>query len=222
MSRLTDVQRGSPGRPKGGGRGRLTPEAIRDAAIAIADAEGLDAVSIRRVAGELGARPMSIYDHFDNKADLLVAMGDKVVEDALVEEPLPAAWREALATIARHLYAMLVNHPWLVSVSGQQPRFGPNSVRQAKQQASALEGLELGEDELWAVLGTVNDYVLGHSLRVARLASDAALKDAIPKSDMAEMPELASLRDYLRTRATVERFEFGLQTVLDGIERRYA
>jgi AcrR family transcriptional regulator len=195
---------------------------IRDAAIAIADAEGLEAVSIRRVAGEIRARPMSIYDHFDSKGDLLSAMGDKVVEETIVDDPLPAEWREALATIARHLYAMLVNHPWLVTAFGVMPRFGPNSVRQAQQLATAVESLGLEEDERWAVVGTMNDYVLGHSMRVAQLGSDADLKDAIPPGDMAETPELASLPDYLRTRATVERFEFGLQMLLDGIERRYA
>src|SRR5262249_11364297 len=108
----------------------LTADAITAAAIRIADAEGLEAVSIRRIASEIDARPMSLYAPFPSKGDLLSQMADVVVGEVLIDPPLLEHWRDALAQISRRLYAMLVNHPWLVFVTSRYPRFGPNSEKQ--------------------------------------------------------------------------------------------
>jgi AcrR family transcriptional regulator len=207
-----------------GGKGRqrraLTPEAILEAAIRIADAEGLEAVSIRRIAAEIDARPMSLYDHFSSKDALLAAMADEIVSEVLVDPPLPDDWREAMTAIMRQLYGMLVRHPWLLAVTSRQPRFGPNSERQAAQLAEAMSGLSLDSAEMWILVGTVNDYVLGHSLRAVSIPEPEELEDVIAEPAIDAIPELASLPDYLRTRDSVERFEAGLAAVLDGIERR--
>jgi AcrR family transcriptional regulator len=201
--------------------GQLTPEAIVSTAIRIADAEVLDSVSIRRVASELDARPMSFYDHFPSKDDLLGGMADEVIQEILVEQPLPENWREALAAIARQMYAVQIAHPWLVHVFAQRPRFGPNSTKLAKQMAGATASLPLDQADLWAVQGTVNDFVLGHTLRAVAAPSMSDLENVISESDLVDSPALASLPDSLRTRASLERFEFGLQIVLDGVERRF-
>jgi AcrR family transcriptional regulator len=205
---------------KGKGRGRLTHEAITEAAIKIADAEGLDAVSIRRVAAELEARPMSLYSHIANKDELLASMAEQSVQEMLVQQPLPEDWREAVAAIARRMYATFVSHSWLILIFMQQPRFGPNATRQAKQMARAATSLSLEPAEIWLLQGTVNDYVLGHSLRATAAPTAGQLANAVPKIDVVEFPELASLPDSLRARDSVERFETGLQIVLDGVERR--
>lgn len=199
-------------------RPRLSAEAIVDAAIRIADAEGLDAVSIRRVAGELDARPMSLYTHISNKGELLGLMGDKVAGEVLLEQTLPDDWRQALTAIARKLYGTLVAHPWLPFIFSQYPRFGPNSTKQAKQLARAVDSLSLESAEIWVLVGALNDYVLGHSLRAVTVAKPSDLKEVIAPSDVVEFPELSTLPDYLRSRASVERFERGLKTILDGIE----
>jgi AcrR family transcriptional regulator len=207
-------------RGKEGRRRPLTAEAITAAAIRIADAEGLDAVSIRRIAAEIDARPMSLYDHFPSKGDLLSKMADEVIAEVLIDPPLPDQWREALAQISRRLYAMLVRHPWLVFVTSRYPRFGPNSEKQAAQFAEAMSGLSLDSAAMWVLVGTVNDYVLGHSLRTATIPKMEHLEDVIAEPAIEAVPELASLPDYLRTRATIDRFEAGLEAVLDGIEKR--
>lgn len=214
--------------PKRGGgqaqakrRRRLTPVAITEAAITIADAEGLDAVSIRRVAAELDARPMSLYTHISSKDDLLALMTEKLIEEMLVQQPLPEDWREAVATISRRQYAAFVAHPWLVLVFSRQARFGPNATRLAKQQARAVATLPLEPGEVWLLIGTVNDYMLGASLRAVAPPMAGDLADAISQSDVVEFPELAALQDTLRARSSAEPFELGLQTVLDGIERQF-
>jgi AcrR family transcriptional regulator len=208
----------SPARRQGQRRPELSAETITRAAIRVADAEGLDAVSIRRVAAELDARPMSLYDHISSKDDLLAMMANEVVAGVLLDEPLPGEWREALGKIARRLYAILVGHPWLVFILPKRRRFGPNDAKQAEQLAQAMASLKLEPAELWTLVGTVNDFVLGHSVRVATAPKGVDLEEEIPGSDPVDTPELAALPDWLRTRSSVERFESGLRILLDGIE----
>jgi hypothetical protein len=99
--------------------------------------------------------------------------------------------------------------------------FGPSSTRLAKQSARALSSLPLEPADVWMLQGTVNDFVLGHSLRVVAPPAGRALADAISPSDVVEFPELASLQENLRDRSSADRFELALQTVLDGVERRF-
>src|SRR6185503_20100843 len=88
-------------REQGRRRSTLSQDTILDAAIKIAETDGLDAVSIRRVATELGVRAMSLYTYIERKDDLLDLMADKVVEGILIEGELPDDWREAISMIAR-------------------------------------------------------------------------------------------------------------------------
>jgi AcrR family transcriptional regulator len=210
-------------KPSGGQakKRRLSPEAITEAAIRLADAEGLEAVSIRRVAAELDGRAMSLYDHFASKRDLLASMTDEVVGEMLVSQPLPKGWREAVAVSARTMYAAYASHPWAIFAHAQRLGPGPNGVKLAKQMARALTTLPLEHGDVWQVQGIVNDYVIGYSFRTVGTVNPEDMEAAIAASDVVEFPELAALPDNLRTRSSFERFELGLQTVLDGIERRF-
>jgi AcrR family transcriptional regulator len=201
-------------------RSRLTSEAITEAAMRLADAEGLEAVSIRRVAAELDARAMSLYDHFASKDELLASMTDEVVGEMLVSQPLPEAWREAVGVSARRMFAASAAHPWLISVFAKRPRPGPNSVKLAKQMARAFATFPLEPSDVWNVQGIVNDYVIGYSFRTVATPNPEDMKTAIGASDVVEVPELTALPDNLRTRSSIDRFDLGLQTVLDGIEQR--
>jgi AcrR family transcriptional regulator len=202
-------------------RQRLSPEAITGVAIRLADAEGLEAVSIRRVAAELDARAMSLYDHFASKRELLASMTDEVVAEMLVSQPMPKGWREAVAVSARTMYAAYASHPWAIFVAAERLGPGPNSIKLAKQMARALATLPLEHDDVWQVQGIVNDYVIGYSFRTVGTVNPEDMEAAIAASDVVEFPELAALPDNLRNRSSIERFDLGLQTVLDGIERRF-
>ncbi len=209
----------SGGQPKK--RQRLSPGAITGAAIRLADAEGLEAVSIRRVAAELDARAMSLYDHFASKRELLASMADEVVGEMLTSRPLPDSWRDAVAVSARKMYAAYAGHPWTLFIHTERARPGPNGVKIAKQMAGALATLSLEHGDVWQVQGIVNDYVIGYSFRTVGSVNPEDMEAAIDASDVVELPELAALPDNLRNRSSIERFELGLQTVLDGIERRF-
>jgi len=202
-------------------RGGLSTQAIVETAIAIADVDGLDAVSIRRVAAILDVRPMSLYTHIVSKDELLALMANELIGTLIVEDPLPDDWREALSLIAHRTFRMFASHPWLVALLAQHPRHGPNATQQAKQLARAVESLRLPPDEMWTMLSIVNDFILGHAMRVATTGSTKDLVDNLTEQDRAELPEVAALARTEDTRRAGDVFELGLQAVLDGVEHRF-
>jgi AcrR family transcriptional regulator len=202
-------------------RGGLSTQAIVDTAIALADVDGLDAVSIRRVAAVLEVRPMSLYTHIVSKDELLALMANELIGTLVVEEPLPEDWREALTMCSRRTFRTFASHPWLVALLAHRPRHGPNAARQAKQLAHAVDSLRLAPDDMWTMLSIVNDYILGHAVRVATTGNTRNLVDSLSEQDRAELPEVAALARTEETRVTGDVFELGLQAVLDGVERRF-
>lgn len=202
-------------------RSGLSTQAIVDTAIAIADVDGLDAVSIRRVAAVLDVRPMSLYTHIVSKDELLALMANELIGEAMVEQPLPDDWREALTMTSRKLFRTFASHPWLLALLARRPRPGPNSARQARLMSRAVAGLRLPPDDTWTVLSIVNDFVLGHALRVASTGVTRDLVDTLSEQERAELPEVSALTGTEEKRRSGEVFEFGLQVVLDGIEHRF-
>lgn len=205
----------------GASRSRLSTQAIVDTAIALADVDGLDAVSIRRVAAILGVRPMSLYTHIASKDELLALMANELIGTAIVERQLPDDWREALAMIARRTFRIFASHPWLLALLARRPRHGPNAARQAKQLARAVESLRLPAEEMWTLLSIANDYVVGHAMRVATTGSTSDLVASLGDEDRAMLPEVAALAKTEETRLAGAVFELGFQAVLDGLERRF-
>lgn len=204
-----------------GHRARLSTQAIVDTAIALADVDGLDAVSIRRVAAVLGVRPMSLYTHIVSKDELLALMANELMGTLIVEPPLPDDWREALSVIAHRSFRMYASHPWLLGLLARRPRPGPNVTRLAKQLAHAIESLGLPPDEMWTLLSIYNDYILGHALRVATTGVTSDFVANLSEQDRAELPEVAALAKTEESRRSGEVFERGLQVVLDGVEHRF-
>ncbi len=202
-------------------RGGLNTQAIVDTAIAIADVDGLDAVSIRRVAAVLEVRPMSLYTHIVSKDELLALMANELIGTAIVEAPVPDAWREALTMVASRTFRMFASHPWLLALLARRPRHGPNAARQARQLARAVESLGLPPEEMWTLLSIVNDYVVGHAMRVATTGSTSDLVASLGAEDRAALPEVAALARTEASRLDGEVFELGFQVVLDGIEHRF-
>jgi AcrR family transcriptional regulator len=204
------------------GRG-LAREAVVDAAVAIADREGLRAVSIRRVARELGIRPMSIYTHVASKDDLVDLMLDAVIAEVLLPEPMPDDWREALRQIAHRSHDAFVAHPWTLEAFGQRPRFGPNTLRHVEQTLAAAARTGLDEETAAIVLGVVDEYTLGHAMRVLLVPHEDVLRRMVEQvmraADPEAFPYLARATAGSVLGAREGSFEAGLEALLDGFER---
>nr|WP_194737187.1 TetR/AcrR family transcriptional regulator C-terminal domain-containing protein [Actinomadura sp. RB99] len=206
----------------------MTREAIVDKAVEIADAEGLEAVSIRRVASELGVRAMSLYTHIEAKEDLLDLMYDVVAVEVLVEDGLPDDWREAMIAITRKERAAGLRHPWMFELAGRSPRIGPNGLRHAEQSMAAAARLTDDPEEMLAIVTTVDHYMLGFVLREQRLREMGATglgearQSALEQTYIAkllESGEFPHLRSALDTGIyNQEDFDLGLKWLLDGIE----
>jgi AcrR family transcriptional regulator len=145
----------------------LSRSQIVEAALLIADEEGLEAVSMRRLARELRSGAMSLYHYFQSRDELLDLMGDTVAAEMLLET-VPDDWREALRAIARQSREAFKRHPWLLSTLQERPRVSPNLLRHVEQSAQSVRKLgEAGVDEglLTAIVLAVDDYMIGYTLR---------------------------------------------------------
>ena len=149
-------------RPPKEKRERPTREAIVAAAIGLADTDGLDAVSIRRVAAALQTRPMDLYRYFARKDELIDLMVDEVIAGALLDE-IPHDWRDALSAIACALRAVCLAHPWMVTAAGQQALLGPNVMRHVEQSLEATAALGLDWTKRLAIWRAVDSYTMGHA-----------------------------------------------------------
>ena len=179
-------------------KGGLSREAIVAAALEIADAEGLEAVSIRRIATKLDARPMSLYTHIEHKGDLVDLMLDEVMSGALLPGPVPDDWREALRQIAQGTRATARAHPWMIASAFRRPRLGPNFLRHIDQSLAAVASLPLPFERKRAVLLAVDTYTLGFARW--ETVSPKAGGAACAKGD-AEMPSKEEIDAYLREQA---------------------
>jgi AcrR family transcriptional regulator len=221
------------------GAGRRGPKPSRSvdevvlAAIGIADAEGLPAVSMRRVADAFGLSPMSLYTYVPSKAELLDLMLDRVAGE--IEEPGPSlqGWRAKLEHQARQRWALAQRHPWIMQVSAHRPPLGPNVLATAEAALRAIDGVGLDDREMQLVSGVIANYVRG-AVRAAFEAREVEEQSGITDQqwwarnaellegliEPAHYPTTVRLGESNKEQGLdpQRHFEFGLQRVLDGIE----
>lgn len=199
----------------------LTRSRVVQAGLAIADAEGLDAVSIRRVAAELGARPMSLYTHVASRDDLVALMLNEVSGELLVGEPLPRDWRTAMRLIAERTRDAYMAHPWMLRVFVTGARVGPNQLRRAEQSASAVAGLGIDPTDSWTALRVVHEWTMGYALHVITLREDEQLEAQLRQADPAEYPRMSQIFPTGRGKEHDVAFDVALDVVLDGIAHHF-
>ncbi|MEU2612251.1 TetR/AcrR family transcriptional regulator [Micromonospora sp. NPDC007271] len=151
--RPEQVERSGPGRRPGYSRAQIT-----QAAVEIADREGLDAATMRRIAQELGTGAMSLYRYVPKRDDLIDLMLDAVVGEIELPERASGDWRADLSLVAYQTRAVGLRHPWQAALT-RRPTLGPNSLRVYDFSLSALDGFGLHIDEMTSLCGMVGDYV---------------------------------------------------------------
>jgi len=221
--------------PTRGPKQGLTVDEIVQVATAIADADGLEAVTMRRLAQELGVAPMTIYTYVPGKAELFDLMLDAAYAAMSRRDTSGWSWRRRLTAIAEENRELFESHPWAATISSSRPPLGPGLMAKYEHELSALEGLGLSDIEIDASL----TYVLGFVQGWARTAADArATQDDSGMDDeqwwAANAPLLAQILDNhaYPTAARVgsaagaaqrgaynaaHAFEFGWARILDGL-----
>ncbi len=170
---------------------------------------------------------MSLYNHIERKEDLLDLMFDEVVQQMVVDEPLPDGWRDAIIAIAQRQREVLLRHPWMVELAARRPQVGPNALKHGEQSLAAACRLDVGMKVAAHIVTAVDHYMTGYFIR-ERLLRDKQHGEgegSVIEPYMREM--LATGRFPYLARANEESvdpqesFEEGLGWLLDGIERQY-
>jgi len=193
----------------------LSRETIAAAALHIADEEGFEAVSMRRIAQELNVGTMSLYYYVKTKDDLIAVMDDALLGEALLPK-VPKGWHKAMMEIARHTHDLFLRHPWaLVSMLSAPP--GLNAMRHMEQCLEALAETNMTNSKKLALLATVDDFVFGHALR--ETADDTAIDTEFAAAQLATgaFPRIAKVFAKGRIETSKDRFEQGLQALLNGL-----
>ncbi|MGW0891910.1 TetR/AcrR family transcriptional regulator C-terminal domain-containing protein [Saccharopolyspora sp. NPDC002578] len=155
-------------------------ERLLDAAIAIADAEGLDAVSMRRLAAHLGVGPMSLYRSVAGKDELLFRMADRAFGEIVLPAHGPPGWRAKLEHIAREGRRLFRRHPWLPRVvSFTRPTFAPHMMAHTEWTLRALDGLGLPMETRVREALTLHAFVLSAAASAAD-ETDAEQSTGVP------------------------------------------
>lgn len=234
---LALLWRGRLGEPVGsrGPKQRSSVDDVVTAAIQLADDEGLEALSMRRIAERLGLKPMSVYTYVPGKSELIDLMVDQVAG----ESPLPehrGSLRERLEQVARLQWNEYLRHPWLLEIDTSRPPLGPHVSDRWEWSLRAIEGLGLSDLDMDQVITLITGFVASP----ARASVDAErLRRTSTESDgewwERNAPLLEQIMDPARYAvsgrvgraageayggpADPERaFAFGLARVIDGIE----
>ncbi|NNG38990.1 TetR/AcrR family transcriptional regulator [Flexivirga sp. ID2601S] len=207
----------------------LSRELIVSAAVALADEEGLEAVSFRKVAAALGAGPMRLYRYVDTKDELLDLMVDHVYGE-LSGQPAPTGdWRAQLTGLADDLRGAMHRHPWCADLLGGRPHLGPHAVAYLERGLAGLAPA-FGDDivGMTTARAAVTAYALGQVRtelagaadqddRTWQAASIGGLRDRIASGDY---PMLSRIVHESGPVEPDQRFAAGLRLLLDGVAIR--
>jgi AcrR family transcriptional regulator len=235
LPRVLQLLWGVEGPARPGPKPVLSIAAIGAAAVKIADAAGLGAVSMSRVAAELGFTTMSLYRYVSSKDDLYVVMVEEAFGKPEPVDVVGTGWRERITAWATAIRDAIHRHPWLLQVPLYEPPLSPKQLDWMEQGLSAFEGTPLtGQDRLSSMV-LVNIYVRGVTqVTMSVFVDNQATDQTEQEADQIYARRLALLADPERfpsIASTVlsgtftedsdfgsDEFQFGLRTVLDGIE----
>lgn len=200
----------------------LSVRAVVEAAADIADADGLAAVSMARVAEALGCSTMALYRHIANKDELLALLADRVAADAPVL-PEGLGWREGLRRWTQLQIDGILAHPWVLDLRLASTPLGPNRARWLDQGFGVMRDLDVPTSEKGLVLSLLSEHALVearvqaelHELTTSSYADLGRMLDRL--SDVEDLPHLfAAFAD----ESSAVEVSSGIELILDGVEAR--
>lgn len=211
------------GRPRAGEealtRGRIVGEALR-----LVDEEGMGALSMRRLAGELGVDPMAIYHHLPNKKAVLSGMVEEVFSGMRAPAAVSGGWKERVRGWARSFRGVVLAHPNLVSHMVVNPEVAAAATLESTEELyAAFEEAGMSPTVVARAVDLVVDYINGFALAESSgaLGGEDEWGETLALLDTRPEDELPAMRRTLRAVPAEERrsdFEFGLDAILAGLE----
>ena len=218
--RTVDLLWGLRAAPSRGPKATLTVEKIAEAAVQVADTDGIDAVSMQRVAESLDFTKMSLYRHVSGKGDLVAVMIEHAVGEPPEVHRMKGGWRPRLERWARSLSSSWEEHPWLPAVTVGDRVMGPREMGWVEAAVAALGETPLSATERMDVVTLIS----GH-IRNTQALDDAGTQPWHDRSHVElvrdrpdQFPALHEMTAR-RTRTPRQTRDFGLQCVLDGVEQ---
>lgn len=221
-------------RPRRGPKRGLSLERIVDAAVKVAVTDGLDAVSMSRVAAELGSSPMSLYRYVAAKDELLALMIDRAGEPPSDLVVPGEGWRAGLTRWSWAYRELLLRHPWILRIPISGPPVTPNQIAWLEQGLRAMHDTGLAEGDKLSVMLLLSGFVRNESLltidlQAAARAAGVEGRDAMPTygrllatlTDAERFPALHRVIDagvFDEPDDPDAEFVFGLERILDGVE----
>jgi len=220
--------------PRHGPSQQLSVDQVVAAATTLADAEGLEAVTMRRIAQRLGVAAMSLYTYVSGKAELLDLMLDAAYLRMPRADTTGQPWRQRLTAIAAENRALFQAHPWAAAISTARPPLGPGQMAKYEHELAALDGLGLDDIQIDAAL----THLLAFVQAWARAAADAQAAGREGPDDeqwwAANAPLLAKVLDpaayplavrvgtaagtaHGAAYSPAHAYDFGLRVILDGL-----
>lgn len=209
-------------------RDPLSLDLIVQHAIVLADTDGIDTLSMRRLAGRCGVEAMSLYNHVANKDALLDAMVDRVVKDIYIPDP-DSPWVEAMRRRASSAHAVLMRHPWASMLMLSRPNMGPHMVRWVDATIGCLRQAGFSwvlADHAW---NTLDSYIHGFTQQRLNFpfeesAHQAAAQAYLPMIPEDTFPNLHGMATEIAEgrHDGIQNFAFGLDLLLEGLERLLA
>ena len=221
-------------RPKRGPRAKVSLDRVIDAGIEVADAEGLDALSMRGLAQRLGLGAMTLYTYVPGRDELVVLMVDQVL--GRTERPAhPDDVRRRLEGLAEASLAELLAHPWLLEVGGLRAWLGPHAAERYEWQLAAVDGLGLDDVEMEQTVALLDGFAATAARAVGDVraaerrsgltelewweANAEALGEAMAGREFPLAARVGQAAGELYQAATDpdRQFRFGLDRIIDGL-----
>jgi AcrR family transcriptional regulator len=213
-----------PGRRSPGQRAGLSRERVLDAALAIADRDGLAALTMRRLGSELGVEAMTLYHHLPNKDALLDGLVERVLELAAPPETDGRAWTDSMRDYAIALRATLRQHPGVLPLAATRPAVTPQTLRTVERSLELLHSAGFSLGLALDLVNTLSVFVIGHVAAEEAIpaATEADSIAQLAELDPAEFPLLSAAArdgqgtdDESRFRTAVEAFLLGFGALRD-------
>ena len=208
-------------------RAPLSRERVLRAALVLADTGGIESLTMRKLGEELGVEAMSLYNHVANKDDILDGMVDLVFSEIALPSGR-ADWKTAVRHRAISAHETLLHHPWGVSLMQSRTKPGPATLRHHDSVIGSLREAGFTVDMAAHAFSVMDGYIYGFALQQMNLPSHTSEEAAVlAENILRELPadEYPHLAEMIIEHALkpgydyAEEFEFGLDLILDGLER---